>query len=103
MSQPPNTMSSSRASGTKSLISGERLSVRLPSRMVPIWVRLPIGFASPRRAASTPAMNVVATAPMPGQQDAELSRRRRDLAPLACGRHVECLLNAIADDANRAC
>jgi len=26
----------------------------------------PIGFANPRRTASTPAMSVVATAPMPG-------------------------------------
>ena len=47
-------------------MSGERLSVRLPSRMVPIWVSEPIGLARPRRIASTPAMNVVATAPMPG-------------------------------------
>src|SRR5512134_1461546 len=47
-------------------MSGERPSVRLPSRTVPICVRLPIGFASPRRIASTPAMKVVATAPMPG-------------------------------------
>ena len=65
MSQPPNTRSLRSASGRKSLISGERPSVRLPSRMVPICVSEPIGFAMPLRTASTPAMNVVATAPMP--------------------------------------
>src|SRR6478752_8496424 len=65
MSQPPNTTSSSDASGTKSLMSGERPSVRLPSRTVPIWVNDPIGLASPRRIASTPAIVVVLTAPMP--------------------------------------
>ena len=56
------------ARGTKSLMSGERLSVRLPRRTVPIWVRLPMGFERPVRMASTPAMNVVATAPMPGSR-----------------------------------
>jgi len=40
-------------------------SVRLPSRIVPICVTDPIGFANPRRTASTPAISVVATAPMP--------------------------------------
>ena len=43
MSQPVNTRSFSPASGTKSLIFGERPSVRLPSRMVPIWVSEPMG------------------------------------------------------------
>src|SRR6476620_4447055 len=33
--------------------------------MVPIWVMEPIGFAMPLRTASTPAINVVATAPRP--------------------------------------
>src|SRR5262249_20799400 len=65
MSHPPNTMSSSDASGTKSLMRGDFLSVRLPSRIVPIWVSDPIGFASPRRMAITPAMVVVLTAPRP--------------------------------------
>ena len=65
MSQPPNTTSSSDASGTKSLMSGERPSVRLPSRTVPICVSDPIGFARPRRTASTPAIVVVLTAPIP--------------------------------------
>src|SRR5665213_185565 len=65
-SHAPNTRSSSLASGTKSLISGARFSVRLPSRMVAVCVIDPIGFASPRRMLSTPAMNVVATAPRPG-------------------------------------
>ena len=65
MSQPVKTRSFKSAKGTKSLISGELLSVRLPSRMVPICVSEPIGFASPRRTASTPEIIVVATAPMP--------------------------------------
>src|SRR6185369_1081468 len=65
-SQAPNTMSSSAASGTKSLISGERFSVRLPRRIVAIWVSDPIGCVWPRRTLSTPAMKVVATAPSPG-------------------------------------
>jgi hypothetical protein len=34
--------------------------------MVPIWDIEPMGLAKPRRTASTPAMRVVATAPMPG-------------------------------------
>src|SRR3954464_6088277 len=59
-------MSSSFASGTKSLISGDRLAVRLPRGMVAIWVSDPIGLDLPRRTLSTPAMNVVATAPRPG-------------------------------------
>ena len=42
-----------------------RLPVRLPRRTVPICVSDPIGRASPRRTASTPAMVVVLTAPMP--------------------------------------
>ncbi len=65
MSQPPKTMSSSVASGTKSLIAGARPSVRLPRRMVPSCVSDPIGSDFFRRTRSTPAMNVVATAPMP--------------------------------------
>src|ERR1700683_1340023 len=66
MSQPPNSRSSSFASGTKSLISGVRPSVRLPRRTVASWVRDPIGAPRPRLTASTPAMKVVLTAPMPG-------------------------------------
>ena len=65
MSQPPNTTSSRLASGTKSLMCGERPSVRLPSRTVPICVSDPIGLARPRRIASTPAIVVVLTAPIP--------------------------------------
>jgi hypothetical protein len=38
----------------------------LPNLIVPIWVSEPIGGAMPLRMASTPATNVVATAPMPG-------------------------------------
>ena len=37
-----------------------------PSRMVAIWVREPMGLPNPRRIASTPAKNVVVTAPIPG-------------------------------------
>src|SRR5438105_6830697 len=59
-------MSSSDASGTNSFISGARLSVLLPNRIVAICVNDPIGLDSPRRTLSTPAMNVVATAPNPG-------------------------------------
>ena len=59
-------MSSSLASGTNSLMSGVRASVRLPSRIVPICVSEPMGFEIPFRIASTPAMKVVATAPIPG-------------------------------------
>jgi hypothetical protein len=47
------------------LICGERPSVRLPSRTVPICVSDPIGLASPRRTARTPAIVVVLTAPIP--------------------------------------
>src|SRR5882672_7701504 len=65
MSQPPNTRSSSEESGTTSLIFGERPSVRLPRRTVPICVSDPIGLAIPLRIASTPAIVVVLTAPRP--------------------------------------
>src|ERR1700685_4486740 len=72
MSQPPNSRSSSFASGTKSLISSVRPSVRLPRRTVASWVRDPIGAPRPRLTASTPAMNVVLTAPMPGSSTPSL-------------------------------
>src|SRR3990172_9162110 len=68
MSQAAKDRSESSASGTKSLIIGERFSVLFPRRMVPIWVREPMGFARPLRMASTPAMNVVLTAPSPGNR-----------------------------------
>ena len=66
MSQPVKTRSSSPASGTNSLTLGDRPSVRLPRRTVPICVSDPMGLAMPLRIASTPATKVVATAPMPG-------------------------------------
>src|SRR5207249_5395693 len=66
MSQPVKTKSFRVARGRNSLILGERASVRFPSRTVPIWVSDPMGLARPFRMASTPATNVVATAPMPG-------------------------------------
>ena len=47
------------------LIFGERFSVRLPRRTVPIWVSDPMGLARPLRMARTPAINVVLTAPRP--------------------------------------
>src|SRR5205809_4020504 len=66
MSQAPNTRSSSEASGTKSWIFGIRRSVRFPKRIVPSWVKEPTGCAIFFFIASTPAMNVVLTAPSPG-------------------------------------
>src|SRR5262245_27359274 len=72
MSQAPKTRSSSPASGTKSLINGDRPSVRFPRRIVPICVKLPIGLAIPLRIASTPAMNVVVTAPIPTRRTPSL-------------------------------
>jgi hypothetical protein len=45
---------------------GEFLSVLFPSLIVAICVSDPIGLERPRRMLSTPAMNVVATAPSPG-------------------------------------
>src|SRR5216683_1267929 len=68
MSQPPNARSFSSASGTNLWMSGERPSVRLPRRIVPIWVSDPTGCDLPLRTSSTPAMNVVLTAPMPGSR-----------------------------------
>src|SRR5512137_2384133 len=65
MSQPPNTRSSRLARGTKSFTSGDRPSVRLPRRIVPIWLTDPMGLAMPFLTARTPAMKVVATAPRP--------------------------------------
>src|SRR6266403_5825265 len=67
-SQPPKTRSSRSASGTNFLIRGELLSVRLPRRIVPSCVSEPMGCALPLRTNSTPAMNVVLTAPIPGKR-----------------------------------
>src|ERR1700716_3191154 len=74
MSQPPNTRSSSGASGTTSLILGERPSVRLPRRTVPICVKEPIGLEKPLRIARTPAIVVVLTAPRPTSRMPSLPR-----------------------------
>src|SRR5713226_9846687 len=68
MSQPPKVRSFSSASGTNFLMSGERASVRLPRRIVPICVSDPTGCDLPLRTSSTPAINVVLTAPMPGSR-----------------------------------
>ena len=67
------------AKGTNSLIKGNRGLVRLPRRMRCIWVRDPKGCARPLRARSVPAIKVVATAPMPGKQDAETPVGRLNL------------------------
>src|SRR3954468_5290803 len=74
MSHPPNTRSSRPTSGTTSLIFGERPSVRLPRRIVPIWVSEPIGEDKPLRIAMTPAMKVVLTAPRPTRSTPSLPR-----------------------------
>ena len=56
------------------MIFGERLSVRLPRRIVPIWVSEPIGLARFLRMATTPAMVVVLTAPSPTRRTPSLPR-----------------------------
>jgi hypothetical protein len=68
ISQPPNTMSS--RSSERHEVFDLRVAVlgALAERMVASWVSEPIGCARPRRTASTPAMKVVATAPMPGSR-----------------------------------
>src|SRR6266478_3756250 len=68
ISQPPKVRSFSSARGTNLWMSGERPSVRLPRRIVPICVSDPTGCDLPLRTSSTPAMNVVLTAPMPGSR-----------------------------------
>src|SRR5229473_3773958 len=68
ISQPPKVRSFSSARGTNFLMSGERASVRLPRRIVPICVSDPTGCDLPLRTSSTPAINVVLTAPMPGSK-----------------------------------
>ena len=65
ISQAPNTRSSSPASCTNSLMSGERPSLRLPRRTVPISASEPMAGARPLRISRVPAMNVVLTAPIP--------------------------------------
>src|SRR6266446_4667906 len=74
MSHAPKTRSSSDESGTTSLIFGERFSVRLPRRIVPICVSEPIGLANPLRIAITPAIVVVLTAPRPTSRTPSLPR-----------------------------
>src|SRR5919108_529358 len=105
MSQPPNTRSSSEASGTNSAIRGERLSVRLPRRTVPICVRLPIGRESPRRTASTPATNVVARAhePLLAEVIVEDARARQVLLGLERVEHQDPAVagEAIVEKAER--
>ncbi len=69
-SQPPKTRSSRRARGTRSLIFAQRFSLRLPRRSCAICVSDPMGLLRPAFTASTPAMKVVATAPIPGKRTA---------------------------------
>src|SRR6202140_659196 len=66
MSQPPNNKSLRSLSGTNFLINGERPSVPFPKRMVLSCVSEPTGCAFPFLTSSTPAINVVLTAPIPG-------------------------------------
>src|SRR5580693_5335691 len=68
MSQPAKTRSFRSPSGTNFLICGDFPSVRFPRRMVPSCVSEPTGCDSPLRTSSTPAMNVVLTAPIPGNK-----------------------------------
>jgi hypothetical protein len=56
------------------MIFGDRPSVRLPRRTVPICVSEPIGLAKPFRIASTPAIVVVLTAPRPTSRIPSLPR-----------------------------
>src|SRR5258705_3068119 len=72
ISHPPNANSFNSLNGTNFLISGERASVRLPSRIVLSWVSEPTGCAFPFRTSSTPAINVVLTAPIPGSSTPNL-------------------------------
>jgi hypothetical protein len=72
MSQPPNTKSFRSLSGTNYLINGERASVRLPRRIVLSWVSEPTGCAFLVLTSSTPAINVVLTAPIPGSNTPNL-------------------------------
>ena len=71
-SQPPNTRSSSEASGTKSLMSGLRPSAREPRRMCAICETEPMGASPVRFAVATPAMRVDETAPRPGSRTPSL-------------------------------
>ena len=72
-SQPPNTRSSSEASGTKSLISGLRPSARLAEADVGhLGERADRRFARLGGPAITPAMRVEATAPRPGSSTPSL-------------------------------
>ena len=66
------TISIEAANGTKSLIFGVWPSVRFPRRMVASWVSEPMGSPSPCLTASTPAMKVEVTAPMPGMRTPSL-------------------------------
>src|ERR1700730_15798027 len=66
MSQPPKTRSFNSPRGTNFLICGDLPSVRFPNRIAPTCVSEPTGCDLPGRTSSTPAMNVVLTAPIPG-------------------------------------
>ena len=65
--------------------SGDRFSVRLPRRIVPIWVSEPMGFAMPFRIAMMPAMVVVLTAPRPTSRMPSLPSAGAIESPLVTG------------------
>ncbi len=68
MSHAANSMSLRSARGTKSFISGDFFLSLPPSLMVCIWLTLPYGFDKPFLILITPAINVVLTAPNPGNK-----------------------------------
>ncbi len=98
-SQPPKTRSSSEARGTKSRILGARPFFLWPSRIVDNCVSDPNGSPRRRRARSTPAIVVVATAPIPGKRTASFPvagrmRAGRFAAGLLGRRNVRCTSHA---------
>ena len=88
-------MSSRPASGTNSLIFGERLSVRLPRRIVPICVSDPIGLARSLADGDHAGDGGGADGAEADEQDAELALRRSDFN--RC-RHGEKLYHHRVDD-----
>src|SRR5687768_7167815 len=83
-------MLSRLTSGTASLILGDRPSVRLPRRIVPICVSDPIGVARPFRTAMTPAMVVVLTAPSPTRRMPNLPFAGAISGVFTAGNYIIC-------------
>ena len=71
-------MSSSAASGTNSLIFGERFSVRLPRRIVPICVSDPMGLREALADGDDAGDGGGADGAEPDEEDAELPLCRGD-------------------------